>query len=192
MSDRAMIVVGSPRANGVSARYAELLRKHIGQRFGEIATWKVSDNPVAGCIGCGACRKTYSCVIHDDAAAEFIDLLWTVDEVHVVCPVYFSGPPSQFKALMDRLQPVWEYRCGPNAKRHTPAGPLYLHVIGMGGDPHGFDPLVTTVKSAFGAAGWHLREVIDQVGWGQDGNSDEMLPTLPGDADGDGQGDDRD
>ncbi len=42
--------------------------------------------------------------------------------------------------------------------------PLTLHVLGEGGDPHGFDPLVSEVKSSLACAGFRLERVLDWVG----------------------------
>ena len=40
-------------------------------------------------------------------------------------------------------------------------------MIGSGGDPYGFAALESCVRSSFGAAGWHVGEVADRIGWGQ-------------------------
>ena len=185
---QSLIIVGSPRAAGVSARYAAQLESELeGRRtdspFAPSAVvWRVSDHDVSGCIGCEVCRSRLTCAFDDDMAG-LMGFLDACDEVHVVCPVYFAGPPAQFKCVLDRLQPYWERRCGPNAKglQELAAAPLAagrleaqkrpvtLHIIGSGGDPHGFEPLVTIVRSAFGAAGFSLVEVRDRIGWGQGG-----------------------
>ena len=39
-----------------------------------------------------------------------------------------------------------------------------LHVVGEGGDPHGFSALVSIVRSALAAAGFRLETVFDWVG----------------------------
>ena len=88
----------------------------------------------------------------------------------MVAPVYFSGPTAQFKAVLDRLQPYWEKRRGPNRQpgaADAPKRPVTLYVIGSGGDPYGFAALESCVRSSFGAAGWRVGEVADRIGWGQ-------------------------
>lgn len=42
--------------------------------------------------------------------------------------------------------------------------PAALHVVGEGGDPHGYDALVSEVKSALAVAGFRLERVFDWVG----------------------------
>lgn len=106
-----------------------------------------------------ACR----CVIEDDMQ-ELYPLLDDADELVVVSPVYFAGPPSQLKAILDRLQPYYWANTRALIKR-----PAVLHVVGEGGDPHGFDPLVGTVRSALSCAGFSLETVYDWVGKISDG-----------------------
>ncbi len=109
--------------------------------------------------------KTAPCSIHDDMS-DLFELLDAADELIVVSPVYFSGPPAQFKALLDRLQPYfWARRSmREHGMRFPKKRPLTLHVVGEGGDPHGFDPLVGIVRSAFACVGFRLAAVYDWVG----------------------------
>lgn len=134
----------------------------------------VSTLDVGGCTGCDACRDNIAklaelgeealdddfapCVIDDDMQEiyEFID---AADEITVVSPVYFAGPPSQLKALLDRLQPYYWTNARVEEKR-----PAVLHVVGEGGDPHGFSALVSIVRSALAVAGFRLETVFDWVG----------------------------
>lgn len=97
------------------------------------------------------------CVIRDDMD-DIYPLLEDADELIVVAPVYFAGPSSQLKAVLDRFQPYFWTR--QRARRR----PCTLHVVGEGGDPHGFDPLVGTVRSAAAVAGFRLERVLDWVG----------------------------
>ena len=90
---------------------------------------------------------------------ELYALLDDADELVVVSPVYFAGPPAQLKALLDRLQPYFWSDARADAKR-----PAVLHVVGEGGDPHGFEPLVGIVRSALACAGFALLTVYDWVG----------------------------
>ena len=90
---------------------------------------------------------------------ELYALLDDADELVVVSPVYFAGPPAQLKALLDRLQPYFWSDARAGAKR-----PAVLHVVGEGGDPHGFEPLVGIVRSALACAGFTLEMVYDWVG----------------------------
>ncbi|MEG1494435.1 MAG: flavodoxin family protein [Gordonibacter sp.] len=176
-----LIIVGSPRVDGRSAHLADLLFETCIEECpdDEVALAPVSTLDIGPCTGCDACRALVAkrvdamiaagseaeacelpsrCVIDDDMA-EVYELLDAADELIVVAPVYFAGPPSQLTALLDRLQPYFWTDARREAKR-----PATLHVIGEGGDPHGFDPLVGIVRSALSCAGFGLGRVLDWVG----------------------------
>ena len=110
------------------------------------------------------------CVIDDDMTYIY-EHLDRADEAIVVSPVYFSGAPSQLKAMLDRLQPYYAEtadardeatRQGKQFK--TAVKPLTLHILGDGKSPHGYDSLVSEVQSAFAVAGFRLEAIADWVG----------------------------
>ena len=165
-----LVICGSPRAQGVSARFADQLQAELLSQGRNVRRFSIAGCTVAGCLGCEACRAgAHTCVQHDDMA-ELYGLLKSASALHIVSPVYFSGPPAQFKAVLDRLQPYWERRRGPNATPGAagePKRPAQLYVIGAGGDPFGFSALESCVRSALGAAGWNVQAVHNHIGWGQ-------------------------
>ena len=182
-----LIIAGSPRPDGRSAHLAdELFNACIDECPGDgVSIVSVASTSVAPCTGCDACRAArpeppappaegdplspcaaaaasdaglHQCVIDDDMA-EVRKHLDAADELIVVSPVYFASAPAQLKALLDRLQPYYW-----SDARRQPARPAVLHVVGEGGDPHGFEPLVGTVRSALAVAGFRLELVLDWVG----------------------------
>ena len=99
------------------------------------------------------------CPRFDDDMQDIYALLPDADELIIVSPVFFSGAPASMKAVLDRLQPhFWA------GSRKAPKRPATLHVIGEGGDPHGYGPLVSEVRSALAVAGFRLERVLDWVG----------------------------
>ncbi len=173
-----LIVVGSPRANGRAAALADQIFEACIEDCpnDEVALVPVATLDIGGCTGCDVCKENPAdlggpageaagseggssrCVIEDDMD-EVYALLDAADELVVVSPVYFAGAPSQLKALLDRFQPYFW-----TDARKQPKRPAVLHVVGEGGDPHGFEPLVGTVRSALAVAGFHLEAVYDWVG----------------------------
>lgn len=182
-----VIVVGSPRPDGRSASLADELFNACIEECPEdgVSIVSVASLEVSPCRGCDACREAtvapeklpesddnlaimplvaqsdavlHRCVIHDDMTdvRKHID---AADELIVVSPVYFASVPAQLKCLMDRLQPYYWSNVRKQGRR-----PMVLHVVGEGGDPHGFEPLIGTVRSAFGAIGFDLELVLDWVG----------------------------
>lgn len=186
------LITGSPRHDGRCAHLAQEIFDACLEDCPEdgASILTVGCLNIAGCKGCDACKRTlpvdsdkipphpeegdpleplerirksdsqrHVCVIDDDMS-EVRKHLDAADELIVVSPVYFAGAPSQLKALMDRLQPYY----WSGVRRQTHKRPLILHVVGEGGDPHGIDPLVGTVRSAFAVAGFSLSRVLDWRG----------------------------
>lgn len=159
---KRLIIVGSPRANGRSAHLAEMLFEACIDECpdDELSLAPISELDITGCTGCGACEHSegHACV-YDDDMTEIRELMDEADELTVVSPVYFSGAPSQLKALLDRFQPYfWTWVRGGSRR------PMTLHVIGEGGDPNGFEALVSEVRSAGAVAGFRLERIVDWVG----------------------------
>lgn len=182
-----VIVVGSPRVEGRSAQLAEELFNACIDECPEdgVSIVSVASTQVGPCTGCDACRAAldeapegledgdplsphpavaasdaslHQCVVDDDMP-EVRKHLDAADELVVVTPVYFASVPAQLKCLLDRLQPYYYSDVRRRVKR-----PMILHVVGEGGDPHGFEPLIGTVRSAFAVAGFELVAVLDWTG----------------------------
>ena len=174
-----LIIVGSPRTDGRSAHLADLLFESCIDECpdDELALAPVSTLAIEPCQGCDACKALAACAasggasdgetaeeacrrcVIDDDMAEVYELIDAADELVVVSPVYFAGAPAQLKALLDRLQPYYF-----TDLRTRPKRPAVIHVVGAGGDPHGFEPLIGTVRSALSVAGFAVELVLDWVG----------------------------
>ena len=162
---KRLIICGSPRARGRSAGLAEAVRFAFedADATDEVTLVSLADVHVSACTGCEACasnkgRDELYCIIADDMV-RIRQLLNECDQLVVVSPVYFAGAPSQLKAFLDRLQPYFYANWRAKPKRSAD-----LYVVGEGGDPHGFGPLVGEVRSALSVAGFTLHEVHDWVG----------------------------
>ena len=155
MSAGFLVINGSPRANGRSSRIERLLlsRLHCDYPGEVVDVFRASDTPVRGCVGCDYCEQASTCVM-DDEMAGIIGKLLSARAVFVVSPIYFSGVPSQMKAVRDRLQPLFFRRMRKleEGQGVPPKRPLVLYLVGEGGDPHGYEPAVTECKSAFNLA----------------------------------------
>ncbi|MCL1799404.1 MAG: flavodoxin family protein [Eggerthellaceae bacterium] len=157
-SEAAQPVVGSLAAQPAAAQPA------TGGQGLRVVTVHLSEQRIAPCDACDRCRDEGRCVIDDDMQALYA-LLDEASDLRVVAPVYFAGPPAQYKALLDRLQAYYHsWAAGRAAGKQAAKHPLRLFVIGDGGDLHGFEPLVTCTRSAFAVAGFRLEEVYSGVG----------------------------
>lgn len=187
------IIIGSPRERGRSAHLAEELFEACVEECPEdsISLIAAADMGIHPCIGCDGCKEALSkeddrypelpekgeelsqhpliykstanehqC-IYEDGMKEVRMHLDASDELIIVCPVYFASVPSQMKALLDRLQPYfWSDVRTRSAQRR----PCTIHIVGEGGDPVGFAPLIGTIRSSCGVAGFSLERVMDWVG----------------------------
>ena len=157
---RRAVLCASPRAHGRCRALSDALAQELAAANPKdrIVTLAIAAADIHGCIGCDTCRDEGTCAFDDDMT-RVMGALDAADELHVVSPVYFAGPPSQFKALLDRLQPhYWKNT------RALPKRPAHLHVVGEGGDPHGFEPLVVICRSALSVAGFALETVTPHIG----------------------------
>ena len=162
---KRLIISGSPRARGRSAGVAEAVRFAFEESCADddVQLVSLADVRISPCTGCETCADTLGrnelyCIISDDML-RVREMLNACDQLTVVSPVYFAGAPSQLKAFLDRLQPYFYANWRAKPKR-----PASLYVVGEGGDPHGFGPLVGEARSALAVAGFALESVHDWVG----------------------------
>ena len=163
----------SPRV-GRCARLAQAVARGATAAGATPRVLRLADYDVLGCIGCGACSRTGTCILANRPTPSgrpgFDELLAQVacaDALVLVSPVYFAGPPSQLKAFLDRLQPLWAQRYLLKKRPLLPPDqrkPLELLAVGEGGDPFGYEPLVTCCRSALRMLDFELRQVHDFVG----------------------------
>lgn len=99
---QVLLVNGSPHAKGctwtaLSEVAAELEKQGIGSQIFQLGT-----QPVAGCIACGACRKTGRC-FRDDKVNEALELVPQFDGFVFGSPVYYASASGQLESFLDRL-----------------------------------------------------------------------------------------
>lgn len=61
----------------------------------------LSNEEIAPCKACGACREKDSCIIND-SMEEIYEKMKAADGIIVAAPVYMGNYPAQLKALFDR------------------------------------------------------------------------------------------
>ncbi len=174
---RVGVLVGSPRRHACSARLAQALCESLERAGAAPRPLHIADYSVMPCVGCGACEASGACVLDAREAAcdapghaALREALLGCDALALVAPVYFSGPPSQLKAVLDRMQPFWCQRYLLRTRPALPLGarrPLGLLVLGGGGDPFGFDALRSCAHSALRMLDFELVSTLDAVGFGQ-------------------------
>jgi multimeric flavodoxin WrbA len=104
---KIIAILGSPRKNGNSEVLAQTVAGTIAEKHGaEIVYLRTHTLDISGCIGCGGCEKTGMCVIRDDMT-DVYEQVDQADIILLVTPVYFYGPSSQVKTVIDRFQARW-------------------------------------------------------------------------------------
>lgn len=149
------IICGSPREEGRCQCFASgVFEEKIAMNpDSEAALVSIADMDICGCDGCDGCKESFECVIDDDMP-DIMEYFRESDELIIVSPIYMAGVPSQFKAVLDRLQPLfWE------DVRHGEMKPAEVHLFGEGKDPYGSEGAVLSIRSALHVAGYEVKNV---------------------------------
>ena len=99
---KVLILNGSPRVNGCTARALEEVSKSLNEEGIETETINVGNKDIRGCIACKSCFKTGKCVFNDivnDIAVKFEKS----DGIIIGSPVYYAGSNGTIISLLDRL-----------------------------------------------------------------------------------------
>lgn len=99
---QVLLVNGSPHARGctytaLSEVALELEKLGIGSSI-----FQLGNQPVAGCIACGACRKTGHC-FRSDKVNEALEMVPDYDGFVFGSPVYYASASGQLESFLDRL-----------------------------------------------------------------------------------------
>lgn len=99
---KVLILNGSARANGCTARALEELEKILNEEGIETESILVGNQDIRGCIACGSCYKNGKCIFNDIAneiAPKFAEAAGIV----IATPVYYAGSNGTLISLLDRL-----------------------------------------------------------------------------------------
>ena len=99
MSRKTLIINGSPRPKGNTARLIEELKAHLEGEVLEISAFRSN---IAPCVDCRGCWKTAKCVVKDEMQVIYND---DFDNIVIASPVYYSTLPGAVLSVMSRLQP---------------------------------------------------------------------------------------
>jgi multimeric flavodoxin WrbA len=99
-------IVASPRRYGNTETLMNLALKSAKKAGADdVELYTIKGKNIAGCIGCDTCKNTGVCAIKDDMA-ELLEKMTGADGIILGTPVYFWGPTSQAKAIIDRSGPL--------------------------------------------------------------------------------------
>lgn len=102
MAYKVLLLNGSPRANGCTARALEEMIRVFSEEGVETTLLQIGKEDVRGCISCGYCHKNGRCVFRDKVN-EAAGLFEEADGLVIGSPVYYGSPNGTAIAFMDRL-----------------------------------------------------------------------------------------
>ena len=98
---KVMLVNGSPHAKGCTYTALTEVAKTLESQGIETEIFQVGAKPVAGCIGCGACRKGDGC-FQKDVVNEFVEKAKEADGFIFGSPIHYAAASGAITAFMDR------------------------------------------------------------------------------------------
>ena len=170
-----LLLAGSPHRLGNTETLLEAVAASAENAGARLTRFYISEGEVAPCAACNGCFATGECIIAD-RMEDFLALADAADELVVGTPVFMASAPAQLKAVYDRLQARWarRYILGEAAPAKRPA---HLLITGTGTDPHGYNPLVGTSKSALALLDFRVVSINDFIGFERD-DASELHDTL--------------
>ncbi len=102
---KVLLINGSPRANGNTARALKEVADTLAAEGIETETIWIGKKPVRGCVACYQCvqKSLGRCVFDDDIANRIIEKLPAADAFVVGAPTYYGQPNGAFLAVWQRV-----------------------------------------------------------------------------------------
>lgn len=102
MAYRVLLINGSPRKNGCTARALKEIEETLHAEEIETDLVHVGTADVRGCVSCGFCFRNGRCAF-DDKVNEAAPLFERADGLIVGSPVYYGSPNGTLLSFLDRL-----------------------------------------------------------------------------------------
>ncbi|MGM9535316.1 MAG: flavodoxin family protein [Intestinibacter sp.] len=99
---KVLLINGSPKKEGCTYTALSVVAKALNEEGIETEIFHVGNKPIAGCMGCGFCRKTGKCKF-DDTVNECIPKAKEADGIIVGSPVHYASASGMITSFMDRL-----------------------------------------------------------------------------------------
>ena len=98
---KVLLVNGSGHAKGCTYTALEEVAGALEKNGIETEIIQVGTQPIAGCIGCGACLKTGKC-FREDVVNEFVEKAKTADGFIFGSPVHYASASGMITSFLDR------------------------------------------------------------------------------------------
>jgi len=102
---KVLLINGSPRANGNTARALKEVADTLAAEGIESEIAWIGNKPVRGCVACGKCRANGNglCAFDDDVANRIIEKLESADAIVIGSPTYYGQPNGSLLAVWQRV-----------------------------------------------------------------------------------------
>jgi len=115
MSKSIVILSGSPRKDGNTARLVEAFIEGANSAGKDISCFRVADLKIGGCRGCEGCFKNEGVCVQNDDMLPILGTLRKADALVLASPVYYFNVTAQVKLAIDRFFSL--IKCGMSVKR---------------------------------------------------------------------------
>ena len=125
-------IYGSPRKGGNTDQLLDKTLEGARSAGADTKAVYARNLKMSGCLECGGCDKTGTCVVKDDMESVY-PLLEEADVVFLASPIFFYGLTAQAKTLVDRSQALWSKRMlnkSPDERKSYDGGRGYLIAVG--------------------------------------------------------------
>ena len=99
---KVLLLNGSPHTEGNTALALKEMAKVFAEEGVEAEIVHLGNQNIRGCIGCGTCYKTGTCVF-DDVVKELAVKFQEADGMVIGSPVYYASANGTLIAALDRL-----------------------------------------------------------------------------------------
>ncbi|MDR0855015.1 MAG: flavodoxin family protein [Christensenellaceae bacterium] len=99
---KVLLLNGSPHANGTTYATLTVIQAQLRASGIDSEVFQIGGKPIAGCIGCGACRKSGKCAFGEDGVNAFIEKAKGFDGYVFASPVHFASASGAVTAFLDR------------------------------------------------------------------------------------------
>ncbi len=100
---KVLMINGSPRANGNTARALGEMKKVFEKSDIEVVYVQIGQRDIRGCLACGACHRGHQGCVIDDAVNEIAPLFEECDGMVIASPVYYASANGNLISFLDRL-----------------------------------------------------------------------------------------
>ena len=98
---KVLLVNGGPHREGCTYTALSEVAATLDAEGVETEIIWLGNNPIAGCIACGACSQTGRC-FRNDSVNDFIEKAASADAFVFGSPVHYAGPTGAVTSFMDR------------------------------------------------------------------------------------------